>query len=80
MPSSPSWGAWTYRGAGGANDHEGRPGGKGDVKAQNGADIRESRVGAGSGARFDDVVKIGWYVKDSKPEYLPTLRDVRNQS
>jgi hypothetical protein len=50
------------------------------VKAQNSADIRESRVGAGSGARFDDVVKIGWYVKDSKPEYLPTLRDVRNQS
>jgi len=63
-----------------ANDHEGKLVGKGDLKAQTVQVFENLKLAlAAAGASFDDVVKIGWYVKDYKPEYLPTLRDVRNQ-
>jgi enamine deaminase RidA (YjgF/YER057c/UK114 family) len=63
-----------------ANDHEGKLVGKGDLKAQTVQIFENLKLAlAAAGASFDDVVKIGWYVKEYKPEYLPTLRDVRNQ-
>jgi len=32
-----------------------------------------------AGATFDDVVKINWYIKDYKPEYLPLVREIRDK-
>ncbi len=53
--------------------------GKGDLKAQAVQVFENLKTAlASGGASFDDVVKIGWYVKEFKPEYLPTLREVRN--
>src|SRR6266567_6989191 len=62
-----------------ANNREGKLVGKDDLKAQTVQVFENLKTAlASAGASFDDVVKIGWYVKEFKPEYLPTLRDVRN--
>ena len=62
-----------------ANNREGKLVGKGDLKAQAVQVFENLKTAlASGGASFDDVVKIGWYVKEFKPEYLPTLREVRN--
>ncbi len=62
-----------------ANDSEGKLVGKGDFKAQ-ATQVFENikKALAAAGASFDDVVKINWYVRDYKPEYLPILREVRS--
>jgi enamine deaminase RidA (YjgF/YER057c/UK114 family) len=63
-----------------ANDHAGTLVGKGDLRAQTVQVFENLKLAlAAAGASFDDVVKIGWYVKEYKPEYLPVLREVRNQ-
>src|ERR1700759_2819385 len=63
-----------------ANNRQGHLVGKDDLRAQT-VQVFENikTVLASSGASFDDVVKITWYVKAYKPEYLPILREVRNQ-
>jgi enamine deaminase RidA (YjgF/YER057c/UK114 family) len=62
-----------------ANNREGKLVGKGDLKAQTVQVFENLKAAlASAGATFDDVVKIGWYVKDYKPGYLSTLREVRN--
>jgi enamine deaminase RidA (YjgF/YER057c/UK114 family) len=62
-----------------ANDGQGKLVGKDDLKAQAGQVFANLKTAlAAAGATFDDVVKITWYVKGYKPEYLPALRDVRN--
>jgi enamine deaminase RidA (YjgF/YER057c/UK114 family) len=63
-----------------ANNGQGQLVGKDDLRAQT-VQVFENikTVLASSGASFDDVVKITWYVKAYKPEYLPILREVRNQ-
>ena len=62
-----------------ANDKQGKLVGKDDLKAQ-AIQVFENLKAAlsAAGATFDDVVKINWYVKGYKPEYLPTLREVRS--
>jgi enamine deaminase RidA (YjgF/YER057c/UK114 family) len=62
-----------------ANDRQGHIVGKGDLKAQTVQVFENMKTAlASAGATFDDVVKITWYIKDYKPEYLGTLREVRN--
>jgi enamine deaminase RidA (YjgF/YER057c/UK114 family) len=62
-----------------ANNHEGKLVGKDDLRVQTVQVFENLKTALSSaGATFDDVVKITWYVKGYKPEYLPTLRDVRN--
>lgn len=62
------------------NDKSGQILGKGDLKAQTEQVFANLKTAlAAAGASFDDVVKINWYVKDYKPEYLTMLRDVRNK-
>lgn len=62
------------------NDTAGQILGKGDLKAQTEQVFANLKAAlAAAGATFDDVVKINWYVKDFKPEYLPMLRDIRNK-
>jgi enamine deaminase RidA (YjgF/YER057c/UK114 family) len=62
-----------------ANDKQGKLVGKEDLKAQ-AVQVFENLKAAlsAAGATFDDVVKITWYVKGYKTEYLSTLREVRN--
>src|ERR1700756_4269748 len=62
-----------------ANDQQGKVVGKDDLKAQAVQVFANLKTAlAAAGATFDDVVKITWYVKSYKPEFLPTLREVRN--
>jgi len=62
-----------------ANDSQGKLVGKDDLKAQASQVFTNVKTAlAAAGATFDDLVKITWYVKGYKPEYLPTLREVRN--
>lgn len=62
-----------------ANNREGKLVGKDDLRVQTVQVFENLKTALSSaGATFDDVVKITWYVKGYKPEYLPTLRDVRN--
>jgi enamine deaminase RidA (YjgF/YER057c/UK114 family) len=62
-----------------ANNREGKLVGKDDLRAQTVQVFENLKTALSSaGATFDDVVKMTWYVKGYKPEYLPTLRDVRN--
>jgi enamine deaminase RidA (YjgF/YER057c/UK114 family) len=62
-----------------ANDKQGKLVGKDDLKAQATQVFENLKTAlAAAGATFDDVVKINWYVKGYKPEYLPTLREVRS--
>jgi enamine deaminase RidA (YjgF/YER057c/UK114 family) len=63
-----------------ANDSRGNLVGKGDLKAQADQVFRNlSRALSATGASFQDVVKITWYVRDYKPESLAVLREVRNR-
>ena len=63
-----------------ANNRQGQLVGKDDLKAQAVQVFENMKTAlAAAGATFDDVVKITWYVKGYKPEYLSTLREVRNQ-
>ena len=62
-----------------ANDKQGKLVGKDDLKAQTVQVFENLKTAlAAAGATFDDVVKITWYVKGYKTEYLRILRDVRN--
>ncbi|HEX4605078.1 MAG TPA: RidA family protein [Candidatus Angelobacter sp.] len=62
-----------------ANDKQGKLVGKDDLKAQATQVFENLKTAlAAAGATFDDVVKITWYVKGYKPEYLPALREVRS--
>jgi enamine deaminase RidA (YjgF/YER057c/UK114 family) len=62
-----------------AMDRQGHLVGKGDLRAQAVQVFENLKTAlAAAGATFDDVVKITWYVKGYNPQYLPTLRDVRN--
>jgi len=63
-----------------ARDAKGNLVGKDDLKAQTDqvfADLKAAL--ASTGATFNDVVKINWYVKSYKAEYLPVLREVRDR-
>lgn len=63
-----------------ANNRQGQLVGKDDLRAQTIQVFENIKTTlAASGASFDDVVKITWYVKAYKPEYLPILREVRSQ-
>jgi enamine deaminase RidA (YjgF/YER057c/UK114 family) len=63
-----------------ANNPQGQLVGKDDLKAQTVQVFENLKTAlAAAGATFNDVVKITWYVKAYKPEYLGMLRDVRNQ-
>ena len=63
-----------------ANNRQGQLVGKDDLKAQTIQVFENLKTAlASAGANFDDVVKITWYIKAYKPEYLSTLREVRNE-
>jgi len=63
-----------------ANDPQGQLVGKNDLKAQTVQVFENLKTAlAAAGATFNDVVKITWYVKAYKPDYLGMLREVRNQ-
>src|SRR5882762_6736801 len=63
-----------------ANDPQGQLVGKDDLKAQTVQVFENLKTAlAAAGATFNDVVKITWYVKAYKPDYLGMLREVRNQ-
>jgi enamine deaminase RidA (YjgF/YER057c/UK114 family) len=63
-----------------ANNSQGQLVGKDDLRAQTVQVFENLKIAlAAAGAKFDDVVKITWYVKGYKTEYLGTLREVRNQ-
>ncbi|HLJ85206.1 MAG TPA: RidA family protein [Candidatus Angelobacter sp.] len=62
-----------------ANDSQGKLVGKGDLRAQAIQVFENLKTAlAAASANFDDVVKITMYVKEYKPEYLGTLREVRD--
>ena len=62
-----------------AMDAQGHLVGKGDLRAQTKQVFENLKTAlAASGAAFDDVVKITWYVKGYNPQLLPILRDVRD--
>lgn len=62
-----------------ANDKQGKLVGKDDLKVQTTQVFENLKAAlAAAGATFNDVVKITWYVKGYKTEYLPILREVRN--
>jgi len=63
-----------------AMDAQGHLVGKGDLRAQTKQVFENLKTAlAASGATFDDVVKITWYVKGYNPQLLPILRDVRDE-
>jgi len=63
-----------------ANNPQGQLVGKDDLKAQTVQVFENLKTAlAAAGATFNDVVKITWYVKAYKPDYLGMLREVRNQ-
>ncbi|WP_321474233.1 RidA family protein [uncultured Paludibaculum sp.] len=63
-----------------ANNPTGQMVGKDDLKAQTEQVFQNIRAGlAAAGATFDDVVKLNWYIRDFKPEYLGTIREVRDR-
>jgi 2-iminobutanoate/2-iminopropanoate deaminase len=54
--------------------------GKGDLKAQTDQVFANLKTAlAATGATFNDVVKITWYIKGYKPDDLPVLRGVRDK-
>jgi enamine deaminase RidA (YjgF/YER057c/UK114 family) len=63
-----------------ANDPSGQLVGKGDLKAQTDQVFANLKTAlAATGAIFNDVVKITWYIKGYKPDDLPVLRGVRDK-
>ncbi len=63
-----------------ARDARGNLVGKDDLKTQAEQVFANLKAAlAAAGATFDDVVKINWYVKGYKAEYLPALREVRDR-
>lgn len=63
-----------------AMDAQGHLVGKGDLRAQTKQVFENLKTAlAASGATFDDIVKITWYVKGYNPQLLPILRDVRDE-
>ncbi len=63
-----------------AMDAQGHLVGKNDLRAQTKQVFENLKTAlTASGATFDDVVKITWYVKGYNPQLLPILRDVRDQ-
>ena len=63
-----------------ANDSRGRLVGKGDLKAQTEQVFQNLRTAlSAAGTSFDHVIKVTWYVRDYRPEYLAVLREVRNR-
>jgi enamine deaminase RidA (YjgF/YER057c/UK114 family) len=63
-----------------ANDREGRPIGKDDLKAQAEQVFANVKTAlAAAGATFADVVKVTTFVKNYRPELLPILRGVREK-
>ena len=63
-----------------ANDPSGQLVGKGDLKAQTDQVFTNLKTAlSASGATFNDVVKITWYVKGYKPDDLPILRGIRDK-
>ncbi|HEX2331056.1 MAG TPA: RidA family protein [Candidatus Angelobacter sp.] len=63
-----------------ARDAKGNLVGKDDLKAQTDQVFANLKAAlASTGATFNDVVKINWYVKSYKAEYLPVLREVRDR-
>jgi enamine deaminase RidA (YjgF/YER057c/UK114 family) len=63
-----------------ANNPQGQLVGKDDLKLQTVQVFENLKTAlAAAGATFNDVVKITWYVKAYRPEYLGMLRDVRNR-
>jgi enamine deaminase RidA (YjgF/YER057c/UK114 family) len=62
-----------------ARDKDEKLVGKGDLKAQTTQVFENLKTAlTAAGATFDDVVKINIFVKDYKPEMVPTLREVRD--
>lgn len=63
-----------------ANDSAGQLVGKDDIKAQAQQVFENIKANlAAAGATFQDVVKLNWYIRDLKPEYLPIIREVRDR-
>jgi enamine deaminase RidA (YjgF/YER057c/UK114 family) len=63
-----------------AMDAQGHLVGKDDLRAQTKQVFENLKTALrASGATFDDVVKITWYVKGYNPQLLPILRDVRDE-
>jgi enamine deaminase RidA (YjgF/YER057c/UK114 family) len=62
-----------------AMDAQGHLVGKDDLRAQAKQVFENLKTAlAASGATFDDVVKITWYVKGYTPQNLATLREIRD--
>jgi len=62
-----------------AMDAQGQLVGKSDLRAQAKQVFENLKTAlAASGATFNDVVKITWYVKGYTPQNLATLREVRD--
>lgn len=62
-----------------ANNSSGQLVGKDDIKAQAEQVFENIKANlAAAGATFQDVVKLNWYIRDLKPEYLPIVREVRD--
>ncbi|QOY84940.1 RidA family protein [Paludibaculum fermentans] len=63
-----------------ANNASGQLVGKDDIKAQTEQVFENIKANlAAAGATFQDVVKLNWYIRDLKPEYLPVVREVRDR-
>jgi enamine deaminase RidA (YjgF/YER057c/UK114 family) len=63
-----------------ANNPQGQLVGKDDLKVQTVQVFENLKTAlAAAGATFNNVVKITWYVKAYRAEYLGMLRDVRNR-
>ncbi|MGJ5813285.1 RidA family protein [Paludibaculum fermentans] len=63
-----------------ANNASGQMVGKDDIKAQTEQVFENIKANlAAAGASFQDVVKLNWYIRDLKPEYLPVIREVRDR-
>jgi enamine deaminase RidA (YjgF/YER057c/UK114 family) len=61
-------------------DEKGNLVGSNDLRAQTKQVFENlSRTLAASGARFEDVVKVTYYVVGYRPEQLPAIREVRSE-
>jgi enamine deaminase RidA (YjgF/YER057c/UK114 family) len=63
-----------------ANNAQGQLVGRGDLKAQTEQVFENLKTAlAAAGTSFEHVVKVTYFIKDHKPEYLPIVREVRNR-